>query len=201
MASKELTRGQRRRAKKIKKKYADQDDEDRILGMEAVGNPLIAEEEEEKTSEKTLVEKTSAPRTKKKEDDEVKKIMEEENIVELPEDEKVDFLDAFTGLPLPDDILVSGMVVCAPYSALSNYKYKVKLTPGTQKKGKACKQAMHLFVQSDSCTPAEKSVMKFITDNELVNACLPSVKVSAPGLYAAKNAQRKNKRNSKKSKK
>ena len=31
--------------------------------------------------------------------------------------------------------------VCAPYSALQGYKLKVKLTPGTQKKGKGGRQA------------------------------------------------------------
>lgn len=39
-------------------------------------------------------------------------------------------LDSLTGLPGPDDVLLFAVPVCGPYSALQNYKYKVKLTPG-----------------------------------------------------------------------
>jgi len=45
-------------------------------------------------------------------------------------------LDALTGQPKPDDVLLFALPMCAPYNALANYKYRVKLTPGTQKKGK-----------------------------------------------------------------
>ena len=30
--------------------------------------------------------------------------------------------------------------MCAPYSALQNYKLKVKMTPGSQRKGRAARQ-------------------------------------------------------------
>ena len=30
--------------------------------------------------------------------------------------------------------------VCAPYAALQGYKFRVKLTPGTQRKGRAARQ-------------------------------------------------------------
>ena len=32
--------------------------------------------------------------------------------------------------------------VCAPYSALQGYKFRVKLTPGSQRKGRAGRQVM-----------------------------------------------------------
>lgn len=35
--------------------------------------------------------------------------------------------------------------MCAPFSTLLGYKYRLKVTPGTYKKGKAAKQAMNLF--------------------------------------------------------
>lgn len=75
--------------------------------------------------------------------------------------EAEDLLTALTGLPHPEDVLLFAVPVCAPYTALTNYKYikftvlfsnkrtkgalitsvvfhrhKVKLTPGSQKKGK-----------------------------------------------------------------
>jgi hypothetical protein len=36
--------------------------------------------------------------------------------------------------------------VCAPWSALTRYKYKVKLTPGTTKKGKAARTIVSGFL-------------------------------------------------------
>jgi hypothetical protein len=38
------------------------------------------------------------------------------------------------------------VTVCAPWSALSRYKYKVKLTPGTIKKGKAARAIIGGFL-------------------------------------------------------
>ncbi len=32
-------------------------------------------------------------------------------------------LDSLTGVPHPDDVLMFAVPVCAPYMALSNYKY------------------------------------------------------------------------------
>lgn len=50
--------------------------------------------------------------------------------------EDLDLLDSLTGIPLPDDILLFCVPVCGPYSAMNNFKYKVKLTPGSAKRGK-----------------------------------------------------------------
>ena len=46
------------------------------------------------------------------------------------------YLDALTGALFDSDVLSFAIPVCAPYSALSAYKYKVKLVPGTGKRGK-----------------------------------------------------------------
>lgn len=35
--------------------------------------------------------------------------------------------------------------MCAPYASLVGYKYRVKITPGILKKGKAARQAMNYF--------------------------------------------------------
>ena len=41
-----------------------------------------------------------------------------------------------------------GCQVCAPYAVLRNYKYKVKLTPGKDKKGKVVKSIREHFVRN-----------------------------------------------------
>ncbi|KAJ1919265.1 hypothetical protein H4219_002117 [Mycoemilia scoparia] len=85
-----------------------------------------------------------------KEQAEVERIMEEENIAYLEDEEMdtLDLLDTLTSNPLPGDTITHAIPVCAPYAALTSYRYRVKLTPGTMKKGKAAKAAVSVFLQS-----------------------------------------------------
>ncbi len=69
--------------------------------------------------------------------------------------------------------------VCAPYSALQGYKLKVKLTPGTQKKGKGGRQARLSLVElhtSRSCPPitAAREVTKLGlgASEHVIGACM-----------------------------
>lgn len=64
--------------------------------------------------------------------------MEEDDIHEIGEEEKekLNDVDYLTGNPLPTDILLYAVPVCGPYSAVQSYKYRVKIIPGTAKKGK-----------------------------------------------------------------
>lgn len=78
--------------------------------------------------------------------------------------------DTLVSSPLDGDELLHAVPVCAPYSVLASYKYKVKLTPGTQKKGKAAKQAIALFNASASAR-----------ERELIQACeVECTKARAP---------------------
>ncbi|KAJ2892348.1 hypothetical protein GGI21_005635, partial [Coemansia aciculifera] len=56
--------------------------------------------------------------------------------------EQLSVLDTLTAAPLPGDNLGFAIPVCAPYNALSQYRYRVKLIPGAMKKGKSCKMAL-----------------------------------------------------------
>ena len=56
------------------------------------------------------------------------------------------------GIPRPDDVLLHALPVVAPYSLLAGYKHKVKLTPGTQKKGKAARQVGGCGACLSSCS-------------------------------------------------
>jgi hypothetical protein len=42
----------------------------------------------------------------------------------------VALINMLTGSPLEEDVLLYVVPVCAPYSVMNNFKYKVKLTPG-----------------------------------------------------------------------
>lgn len=59
--------------------------------------------------------------------------------------EETKMLNSLTWRPLDDDVLLFALVVVAPYQTMHNFKYKVKLTPGTGKRGKAAKSAIALF--------------------------------------------------------
>ncbi|GJJ79047.1 hypothetical protein EMPS_11406 [Entomortierella parvispora] len=88
--------------------------------------------------------------------EEVRRLLQEENIkmLEPEETENLTVLDGLTGRPLPTDILQFAVPVCAPYGALQKFKYKVKLIPGTMKKGKAVKTAInHFLVNVNGHTP------------------------------------------------
>lgn len=59
---------------------------------------------------------------------------------------------ALTGQPVEEDTLLYAVPMAAPYDALNKCKFKVKLTPGGQKKGKAARQALELLTRKAGCT-------------------------------------------------
>ncbi|OAQ33627.1 hypothetical protein K457DRAFT_152538 [Linnemannia elongata AG-77] len=273
-------RGKKGKAKKIKEKYADQDEEERQLRLELLApdkGPQLkgkrAKKEAEKKAEKAALaekrrlqqeefEKSRSAKGgnkggnksgKKPEGDfkgrhaaatavvdavedpeavappmdananedeaeEVRRLLQEENIkmLEPEESENLTVLDGLTGKPLPTDILQFAVPVCAPYGALQKYKYKVKLIPGTMKKGKAVKTAINHFLvningnNSSSSSSSErnavegglsgaelreaeaaleareKELIKMVKDEEAINAMIGKSKVSAPGVEASK---------------
>ncbi|KAF9954278.1 hypothetical protein BGZ72_004711 [Mortierella alpina] len=227
-------RGKKGKAKKIKEKYADQDEEERQLRLELLApdkGPQLkgkrAKKEAEQRAEKAALaekrrlqqeeyQKGGNNKTKKpeggfkgrkpqqqhvesslkavedaegaiedpdavappmdanaNEDEaaEVRRLLQEENIkmLEPEESENLTVLDGLTGRPLPTDILQFAVPVCAPYGALQKYKYKVKLTPGTMKKGKSVKTAVNLFLtvingNNSSSSTAESSPNAIVGD-------------------------------------
>jgi hypothetical protein len=73
--------------------------------------------------------------------------MKEEDINLVPEDVDLNEIDKLTGIPKANDLILGLVPMCAPYSAISTYKYKVKLQAGTLKRGKAQKLIKNLFQQ------------------------------------------------------
>ena len=84
--------------------------------------------------------------------------------------------------------------MCGPYSALSKFKYKVKLTPGSQKKGKATKQCMEIFSKMKDVTQKEKDALREITDAVLTATIIGGVKISTPGLQKIMQGKKKSKK-------
>ncbi|XP_050372336.1 uncharacterized protein LOC126790221 [Argentina anserina] len=234
------SRGQRSKLKKIKEKYADQDEEERRIRMAllaSAGNVQkkaesqigeIAPVEDKKPGpeegakicykckkvghlsrdcQEHQVDTSDShanggvdenPNALDKATSELDKVtIEEDDIHEIGEEEKekLNDVDYLTGNPLSSDILLYAVPVCGPYNAVQSYKYRVKIIPGSVKRGKGAKTAMNLFSHMPDATAREKELMKACTDPELVAAIIGNVKITAAGLSQLKQKQKKVKKN------
>ncbi|CAB4489274.1 unnamed protein product [Rhizophagus irregularis] len=226
--STQIPRGKKGKMKKLKDKYADQDEEERAIRMELLGSNKApknkgkkgkkestnkgvpnsvkgSKPEKEQNFQNNLSqdpeadkedideEKLASGVKDEEEAEEIRQLLKEENITVLePETmESLTVLDTLTGSPLPEDNLLFAVPVCAPYISLQKYKYKVKLTPGSTKKGKACKTAISFFLNDPQLTPREKELVKSIPDTEMTLVMLGKCKVSAPNIEQFKKIAKK----------
>nr|XP_023684122.1 nuclear export mediator factor NEMF isoform X1 [Paramormyrops kingsleyae] len=204
-----LKRGQKNKMKKIKDKYKDQDEEDRELMMKLLGSAGSNKEEkgekggkkgkkgrgkEEFSRKEKPVPKPRAQggvpkKPESREGDEESRAGEQDDKDADDADQEnpgaedaANLLDSLSGQPHPEDVLLFAVPVCAPYTALTNYKHKVKLTPGTQKKGKAAQASLSSFMRARETTTREKDLLRSVKDSELSRNMPGKVKVSAPNL-------------------
>ncbi|XP_040267599.1 nuclear export mediator factor NEMF-like [Bufo bufo] len=205
-AQQPVKRGQKSKMKKMKEKYKDQDEEDRELIMQLLGSAGSNKEEKSKKGKKGKTKEEPAkkqPQKGKKGGTGPAEIFITQDVQDLTLEEQQDdkddadpdapgseeaenLLDSLTGQPDPEDVLLFSVPVCAPYTAMTSYKYKVKLTPGTQKKGKAAKTALNSFMHSKDASGREKDLLRSVKDTDLSRNMPGKVKVSAPNLLSAK---------------
>jgi predicted ribosome quality control (RQC) complex YloA/Tae2 family protein len=158
-----LPRGKRSKAKKLAAKYAAQDEEDRALAMRLLGSQSGQKAAEAAAQEKRQKEEEAEANKQRRREQHLRaqavgKAAEQarqaaqEGNAQDDDDEGDEVLktnllnlDAFTGRPLPGDDLLTAIPVCAPWSALSTYKYKAKIQPGSTKRGKAVKEIMAIW--------------------------------------------------------
>ncbi|XP_063983197.1 ribosome quality control complex subunit NEMF homolog [Diachasmimorpha longicaudata] len=182
-----LKRGQRARLKKIKEKYKDQDEEDRKLLMEVLKPDGAAKEDKRKKNKNSQGQKVqqrqkktgSAPIQQKPQNID----NDDEDVGPAPE---MDMLDQLTGKPVDEDELLFAVPVIAPYGTLNNYKFKVKLMPGTGKRGKAAKTAISVFLRDKTITTREKDLLKAVKEETIARNIPGKVKISAPQVQKHK---------------
>ncbi|XP_004371144.1 ribosome quality control complex subunit NEMF [Trichechus manatus latirostris] len=211
-AGQPVKRGQKSKMKKMKEKYKDQDEEERELIMKLLGSAGSNKEEKGKkgkkgkTKDEPVKKQPQKPRGGPRVSDSIKKETPSLEVltpefkdlaVDDPHDDKDEqdldqqgneenLFDSLTGQPHPEDILLFAIPICAPYTTMANYKYKVKLTPGVQKKGKAAKTALNSFMHSKEATAREKDLFRSVKDTDLSRNIPGKVKVSAPNLLNVK---------------
>ncbi|XP_012257148.2 ribosome quality control complex subunit NEMF homolog [Athalia rosae] len=179
-------RGQKGKLKKIKEKYKDQDEEDRRLLMEALKSAGSAKEDKRRNKNKDPSgpkqqgKKKGTPFTPKPTP--VNPNNEEDGEEDVGPAPEVDMLDQLTGKPVAEDELLFAVPVVAPYNTLNSYKFKVKMTPGTGKRGKASKTAVAMFLRDRATTPREKDLLKAVKDEVIARNLPGKVKISAPQM-------------------
>jgi hypothetical protein len=170
-------RGKKGKAKKIATKYKDQDEEDRLAAQQLIGaaaglEKARAEAEAKAAREAELVfqkerRRAQHQRTQKEtaEHEEIRRMMLEEGqeVLDEGEEEKMTTFEALVGIPLKGDEILEAIPVCAPWAAMAKFKYKAKLQPGAQKKGKAVKEILGRWVAD---TGVKGKVDETSTDTE-----------------------------------
>ena len=208
-------RGKRGKKKKIAAKYADQDEEDRAEAMRLLGSKAGQEKAEENSrAQKAREQEAELQKQRRREQhqraqkdgkqqEELRRIAQEELGDVDDDDEQVTAIDLDTliGTPLPGDEILEAMPVCAPWNALGKYKYKAKIQPGNQKKGKAIREilgrwaidgANPKFVDKKSedverIWPRETELIKGWKDTEIFNVMpVGKVRVMMSGAAGGK---------------
>ncbi|CAK4034427.1 related to DUF814 domain [Lecanosticta acicola] len=189
-------RGRKGKNKKIAQKYADQDEEDRQLAMKLLGSKA-GEDRRQQAAEGKAEQKESAEEARARrraqhekaqkeglEAEEIRRLNLEEGVESLNEEESSELtqIDSLVGTPLPGDEILEAIPICAPWGSLTKYKYKAKMQPGQQKKGKATREILgkwtkdasdsktidHQSQDSERIWPREAELIKGLKEAEVV---------------------------------
>ncbi|CAL1267643.1 unnamed protein product [Larinioides sclopetarius] len=100
--------------------------------------------------------------------------------------EELQLLNSLTGCPTPDDTLLYAVPVCGPYSSMLSYKYKVKIIPGSSRRGKAAKTALQIFLHEKNATQREKDLLRSIKDQDISRNLPGKIKISTASYKKVK---------------
>ncbi|ONH70024.1 Ribosome quality control complex subunit 2 [Cyberlindnera fabianii] len=185
-------RGKKGKKKKAQK-YADQDEEERRLRMEALGT-LKQQAKKEDDMKKQQIQKINhlkkIERKKRQEEMTANKYAGKKEVIDYEE-----ILNELTPTITKEDEVLEAIPVFAPWNALNKCRYRVKVQPGNTKKGKALQEMMHYFsIRPTDATehdrtfdwPREHEILKGIKDTEMLPAIyVGKLKVLLPGKAAA----------------
>ncbi|KAL5343805.1 hypothetical protein BJX70DRAFT_7 [Aspergillus crustosus] len=165
-------RGRKGKNKKAVSKYAEQDEEERALALRILGaNSAKAqkataeaeakakrEQEAEEAKKRRKAQHERAAQAEKK-----RQALFEEGTADDYDEETaaaeaadLEWLPALVGTPHVDDEILAAIPVCAPWASLGKYKYRVKLQPGSVKKGKAVKEILGRWVAETTTGKVKK---------------------------------------------
>lgn len=208
-------RGQKGKLKKMKEKYKYQDEEERQLRMKILASAGQPKEEKKKNKkckditargnqvkapkknvhfieileEDSILEDKSIPSEPKgdssKEPQQAPDLSDEEEGTEQT-DEELQLLNSLTGCPTAEDLLLFAVPVVAPYSSILSYKYKVKIIPGSSRRGKAAKTALQIFMHEKTATQREKDLLRSVKDQDISRNLPGKIKMSTASFKKVK---------------
>uniref|UniRef100_A0A146LJ84 Nuclear export mediator factor NEMF n=1 Tax=Lygus hesperus TaxID=30085 RepID=A0A146LJ84_LYGHE len=171
----QIKRGQRSKLKKIKGKYKDQDEEEKQLRMailQSAGEKKEPKRGKKKNKEdQKSLKQGNQPKQKQPPKPQVsinRDVDDDQEEQEVQVTADVDIVNYFTGQPHPDDELLYALPVVAPYNTLLSYKFKLKMLPGTAKRGKAAKAAVVSFTRGKDISQHEKDLIRNVDDHLLI---------------------------------
>ncbi|MCJ1281805.1 hypothetical protein MMC26_001128 [Xylographa opegraphella] len=150
-------RGKHGQRNKRATKYAHQDDEDRALALRLLGSTAGQQKAASDAESKAVRDAEAAAQKERrreqhlraqqsgKESEELRRQNLEAGLGDEDVDEGADLrvLESFVGMPLPGDEILDALVVCAPWDAIgARLRWRVKMQPGTVKKGKALREIL-----------------------------------------------------------
>jgi predicted ribosome quality control (RQC) complex YloA/Tae2 family protein len=170
----QLPRGKRTKQRKAAAKYADQDEDDRRAALGRIGAHAAEDKRAVELAEKKRKEAEAEAQKQRRREQHLRvqmvgRLAEEKKRAEAAasssgaegisgehpepgEDIDLSMLPTLVGTPLPGDTILAAIPICAPWTALARYKYKIKLQPGSVKKGKASREALSHW-QATAKTP------------------------------------------------
>ncbi|KAJ5187815.1 hypothetical protein N7449_010809 [Penicillium cf. viridicatum] len=166
------TRGKRAKDKRAAAKYAHQDEDERELALRLVGanKGKAAKAAEAAEAKEQREREAEAQRQRRRAQHERAAEAERKRQAQFTENGTDDYneetaaaeaadltwIPALVGTPTTDDEIIAAIPVCAPWAALGRYKYKVKLQPGSVKKGKAVKEIIGRWVSETTTGKVKK---------------------------------------------
>lgn len=195
--ARELKRGQKNKTKKAAMKYKDQDDEDKAAAVALLGTKLGIQRAEARAKQRRdqtiqLGQKIEQKQAQKFRDDQAtlseekkrESAMEQGSMTDKGFLNVISALSALVGTPAVGDEIEHLSVICAPISSLSRMKYKVKLQPGPQKRGKLVKEILERWkidagkkgsvddraMDTSRMWPREVELIKALKAEDVVNA-------------------------------
>ncbi|EKX72725.1 hypothetical protein BEWA_012840 [Theileria equi strain WA] len=161
-----MSKAARNKLAKMKKKYGSDDEETQELRRLLTGSTklkVIKQAEEEPAVQ------PSAPRPRTQPSQDTLKTIDDKELER--------YMKQFNRLckdPKEDDIILNAIPMCAPFSALREFKTRIKLVPGNTKKGAIASQALHQFAKSDE---KRANYIKLITSDQLILTMIGNCKV------------------------
>lgn len=193
---KKNVRGKKGKMKKMQKKYADQDEEERLMRLAVLGTLKGSERQQQKAEEEAA--KLKEREQKKFRRERQKK--QQSLMFGSEQKVNVNYAKIFSEIsPVVDDkSKVRDIVpVYAPWPALTKYKYKVKVQPGNAKKTKSLNEILTYFskrkvdeTESDKELdwPCEHELIKKLKELDLVSILYTDkLKITIPGQNEMKS--------------